>query len=67
VIKAFLGRYDATNYRKEKQIKEINSHYNAISTSSLARYEYKSGDIRYLSMPAKIMSDLDFFLSDPSV
>jgi len=41
--------------------------YKAISTSSLARYEYTSGDILYLSMPAKIINDLDFFLSDVNV
>jgi hypothetical protein len=41
--------------------------YKAISTSSLARYEYTSGDILYLSIPANTINDLDFFLSDVNV
>ena len=41
--------------------------YNAISTSSLARYEYTSGDIRYFSIPANTINDLDFFRNELSV
>jgi hypothetical protein len=38
-----------------------------ISTSSRARYEYTSGDIRYLSAPANISTERDFWRSEWSV
>ena len=43
------------------------SYHKAISTSSLARYEYTSGDILYLRFPAKMMRDLDFLRSEARV
>ena len=43
------------------------NNYRAISTSKRARYEYTSGDIRYLRFPANIMSALDFLRNEAMV
>ena len=48
-------------------INDTTTFHNAMSTSSLARYEYTSGDIRYSSIPANTINDLDFFLNEVNV
>jgi hypothetical protein len=47
--------------------KEKKKRYNAISTSNLAKYEYTSGDIRYLRIPANTINERDFVLTAASV
>lgn len=60
--------YDYKGIRKVmKRRDKTGSNQSAISTSNRARYEYMSGDMRYLRIPAKTISDRDFFRTAASV